>query len=239
MLPFNNISISALLQLLLIAVVIFLTHRLINTLVNKWIKKEQKQSLNSVYMPVTINLVWIIFIIYAIYTVALLNPIIAMFISGLLLIAAWNYVKDFVQGILFRFQKGDLVTQQIKIGDLSGEVIKMKNTGLHIQLENGESVHYPYSKLTNKILAINTSVNKDYQYCTLNLSVPYTKDIEKIKKQLDFHLLSVPWIISTMQIKTEVISKDSEKINFKINAYTLDKKYVSKIQQSIDNISFD
>ena len=118
----------------------------------------------------------------------------------------------------------------------SGEVIKMRNTKIDLQLENGEIVQYPYSKLSKQVIGISTTV-KHFKYCSLNISAPYTKEIETLKKQIVIHLLNIPWIVSSMSIKTEFIVQDSETINIKIGAYTLDEKFIPKIQQALNRIN--
>jgi len=238
MLHFNQISISKFAGLIILAVLIFVVHRSINLLINKWVKKEAQESLLSVYVPITINFVWIFFILYCIYLLAIINPLVSVFISSLVLLATWNYVKDFVQGTIFKVQKGNLVGQLINVNDFSGKVVKMKNTRIYLQIENGEIIEYPYSKLSDTIIAISSNV-EDYKKCTLNISVPITKEIEEIKRQLRLQLFNIPWIVSNQEIKIDIISQDLETINFKISTYTLDEKFIPKIQQIVDFIKFD
>lgn len=238
MLHFNQISISKFAGLIILAVLIFVVHRSINLLINKWVKKEAQESLLSVYVPITINFVWIFFILYCIYLLAIINPLVSVFISSLVLLATWNYVKDFVQGTIFKVQKGNLVGQLINVNDFSGKVVKMKNTRIYLQIENGKIIEYPYSKLSDTIIAISSNV-EDCKKCTLNISVPITKEIEEIKGQLRLQLFNIPWIVTNREIKIDIISQDLETINFKISTYTLDEKFIPKIQQSIDFIKFD
>jgi len=238
MLQFNPISINKLAVLFLFALLIFIANKLINLLIRKWAKKEAQQSLLSVYLPITINFIWIFFFLYSIYELALINPVLSIFITSIVLFTTWNYINDFVQGTLFKVRKGNLVGQLIKLNDYSGEVVKMKNTRLHLQLENGQIVEYPYSKLSNAIIAISTNV-ENYKNSSLSISVPFTNEIEETKIQLRIQLFNIPWIATNKNIKIETVHKDSGKIDFKINFYTLDEKFVPKIQQALNMLKFD
>ncbi len=238
MLHFNQISYNKFVGLIMLAVFIFVLHRAINFLISKYVKKETQENLLSIIVPVAINFVWIFFFLYSIYLLAIINPLVTIFISGLLLLATWNYVKDFVHGTMFKVQKGNVIGQLIKVADVSGEVVKMKNTRIHLQLESGEIVEYPYSKLSDSILAIRSNI-EDYKKCTLRITAPLNKEIEGIKKKLRFHLFNIPWIVSNREIKIDVVGQDGKSLDIKISAYTLDEKFIPKIQQSIDLISFD
>nr|MDA3853029.1 mechanosensitive ion channel [Bacteroidales bacterium] len=154
---------------------------------------------------------------------------------GLILILTWNYVKDFVQGTIFKIQKGNIVDQSIKIETFSGVIVTMGNTKIDIQLDNGEILQYPYSKLSTQIIRTATNV-KYFKNCIFNISVPLPVEIDKLKQQILVHLLDSPWVVSTMRIKIEIVGQESEMINIKINAYTLDEKFIPKIQNSLAGI---
>lgn len=237
MIEFNEISLNKLIALLIIAILIFIAHKLISRFGIKLIKNEHQQGLMRLYVPLLTNIVWIVFFLYLIYELALINLIISIFISGLILLFTWNNIKDFIQGTIFKLQKGNIIGQQIKVGSYSGEVIKMGHTQIDILLENGEIIQYPHSKLTNQVIGISANI-KHFKHCSLNFSVPLTKEIEKLKKQITVHLLNIPWIVSTMNIKIEIVGQDSDKINLKIIAYTLDKRFIPKIQHAFDLFVF-
>lgn len=233
MTKFSEITFNTLASLLLFGLIILITHLIINRYILRWIKNKRNQSKAGIYIPIGINIVWIAFFLYTIYELALINLIISIFISGLILIATWSNIKDFIQGIVFRLQEGNITGQRIKIDDFSGKVIKMRNTRIDIQVENGEIVQYPYSKLANQVIGISNSV-KHYKYCTFSVSVPLAEGIEDTNNQIVTKLYNIPWIVSTMKIETEIIDHDSEKIHVKIKAYTLDEKFIPKIQKALN-----
>ncbi len=233
----NEFPVSKLMTLLLAALIIYVAHRLFDRYIVKFIKNERRQSSMSLHVPLVANVIWIIFFLYAIYELTLINPLISVLITGLIILVTWNNVKDFVQGTVFKLQQGNLVGQRIKVGEFSGEVIRMRNTKIDLQLENGEVIQYPYSKLSKQVIGISTSV-KHFKYCTLNITVPYTTELEALKEHVVIQLLNIPWIVSSMSIKTEIVVQDSDTIDIKIGAYTLDKKFVPKIQNALNLIEF-
>lgn len=238
MFEFNPISLNLLVSLGFLALIIFTAQRIINVLIKRWLKKETQESLLSVYVPITVNFIWIFFFLFAVYKVALTNPIMSIFISALILISTWSFVKDFVQGTLFKFQKGNLVGQLLKTDSISGKVVKMKDTRIHIQLESGDIVEYPYSKLT-KAITIMSSNEEDFKNSTLNLTVSNQLKKEEVKTQLRLLLYNTPWVASNRSIKIDVADHDAERISFKINVYTIDENFIPKIQQVLDSAKFN
>lgn len=140
MLQFNPISINKLVGIVILGLFIFVSYRFLKLLIKRWIKKEVQESLNAVYVPIIFNFVWIFFFFYTVYVLALVNPIITFFISTIILIATWGYVKDFIQGTLFKVRKGNIIGQLIRMNDASGKVFNMKSTRIHIRLDNGEII---------------------------------------------------------------------------------------------------
>ncbi len=238
MIPLHEIPFLKGIFLIAIALILIIAQWLINGYLIRFIGNERRQTSLRMYVPLIINLIWIVFAIYSIYQLALINPVVSLFIVLLILVLTWNFVKDFVQGTLFKLQKGNLVGQRIKVEDFAGEVISMRNTKVELQLESGEIIQYPYSKLTTQVIGISTGV-KYFKYFSVTLAVPYTRDIEKVKRQLGVHLLNIPWIVSTRAIKTEILPGISDETTVRINAYTLDEKFIPKIQKALDQIEFE
>jgi len=232
MVQFNEISFDRFLLLLGFSVLLFILHKFINRYVIRWAKDERKQKFIKEYLPLAINVLWILLIVYFIYKLTLANPIVSIAITGLVLLLTWHTINDFVQGTIFKIQKGNIVDQSIKIGELSGIIVKMGITKMDIQLDNGETLHYPYSKLYTQVVRTTTNV-KHFKNCIFTISVPFTADVEMLKKQILVSLLNSPWVVSSMPIKMEVVNQDAEKRNIKINAYTLDDKFIPKIQHAL------
>ena len=49
----------------------------------------------------------------------------------------------------------------------------------------------------------------------------------------------MPWVISTMKIKVEVVEERNANIEFKVVVYTSSAKYISRIKQEIAELLFD
>lgn len=235
---FNGIPLLRFATLVAIAIAIVIAHWLISRYVIRFVRNEHRQRSLGLYVPLITNIIWILYFLYTFYVLALINPVISIFVFGLILALTWNYVKDFVHGTLFKLQKGNLAGQRIKADGFSGEVIRMRNTKIDLQLENGEIIQYPYSKLSNQAIGISTSV-KHQKYFTIQHTVRYKGDPESLKMEVNSSLLNIPWIVSTMNIKTEILERDSEKTVIRINGYTLDEKFILKIQRALELMEFE
>ena len=64
-------------------------------------------------------------------------------------------------------------------------------------------------------------------------------DKRSAKEKLISHLLSMPWVISTMKIKVEVVDERNANIELKVIVYTSSEKYISRIKQEIAELLFD
>ncbi len=237
MIGFNDIVI-----LIWAALILFLVFWFFQKYVIRWIKNDRIHDALEFYIPVMRNTVWVLFIIDLLYEVILLNyqsswvkGIMACGMFGIIIAFVWGIIRDFIQGIIFKFQKGNIIGQRIKLDDFSGEIVQMKNTKLDIQLENGEIIQYPYSKLTSKVVTKPT-IARHLKSCSFSISVPYGTHLEKTKEQITRYMLNIPWVISGMKMKIEVIDQNLEEINLKIIVYTIDEKYISKIKQEVDSL---
>lgn len=168
----------------------------------------------------------------------LINPLISIFISGLVLFSTWSFVYDFVHGTFFKFQRGNLLGKTIKMKDLEGKVVKLGSSRINLQLENSEIIEYPYSKLSSEVILIR-SQRENYINSTINISVPFKNEIEDLKQQLRIQLFNIPWIVSNKDIIIKIVNQDSIKIDFKINVYTLDEEFTPKIRHALESIKFE
>jgi len=232
MVQFNEISFDRFLLLLGFSVLLFILHKFINRYVIRWAKDERKQKYIKEYVPLAINILWILLIVYFIYKLTLANPIVSIAITGLVLLLTWHNVNDFVQGTIFKLQKGNIVDQRIKIGAFSGVIVKMGSTKMDIQLDNGETLQYPYSKLSAQVVRTTTNV-KHFKNCIFTVAVPFTSETEQLKNRAFVNLLNSPWVVSSMPIKIEMIEQDTAQLILKVNAYTLDDKFSPKIKQAV------
>ena len=232
-----NIPISLFIQLFLTAVVLFLFFWIMIKYVVPRIKKEKIQNYLSYYLPLFRNTIWILFFMSFIYKLALYDPYASLFVFGSLLAFTWQFVRDFIQGVIFGFQKGNIIGQSIKIEDYSGIVTELQITKLHLELENGEILQYPYSKITGQKL-IKPTTTDHLKSCNFTVSVSSKVDIDDAKHKLKSFLLNMPWVVSSRKIKLEVFEQQNQITDIKVVVFTSHEKYIPKIKQEVADLIF-
>ena len=235
---FQDISFGMFFRLISAAVSIFIFFFIAKRYLTPWIRNERLQEHLRFYLPLVRNVVWILFCIDLIYEISLINLFVSLSLFGVIIALLWQLVRDFVQGIIFGFQKGDIVGQRLKINDYSGVVSAQTTTKLHLEIENGEIIQFPYSKVTSQLVSKPT-VAGHLKTCSFSVVLSEKVNIDAAKDKLTSHLLSMPWVISTMKIKVEVVEERNANIELKVVVYTSSEKYISRIKQEIAELLFD
>jgi len=235
---FNEISIGMFLRLISEAFWIFIVFWVFINYIIPWIRNERIQERLKFYLPLIRNVFWVLFFIDLIYELSIINPIVSVSIFGVIVGLLWQFIRDFVQGVIFGFQKGNIIGQRLKINDYSGTVADLKTTKLHLEIENGEIVQFPYSKISSQLVSKPT-VTKHLKSCSFSVYLSEHVNVDKAQNRLIEHLLNMPWVISTMKIKVEVVEERRESIELKVVVYTSDEKYIPRIKQEVSELLFD
>tara|TARA_B110000285_G_scaffold181059_1_gene204279 strand:- start:295 stop:1014 length:720 start_codon:yes stop_codon:yes gene_type:complete len=235
---FHDISFGMFFRLISAAFSIFIFFFITKRYLTPWIRNEQLKEDLCFYLPLVRNVVWILFFIDLVYEISLINLLLSLSIFGVIIALLWQLVRDFVQGIIFGFQKGDIVGQRLKIDNYSGIVSAQTTTKLHLEIENGEIIQFPYSKV-NTHLVSKPTVARHLKSCSFSVVLSEKVNIDAAKEKLISHLLSMPWVISTMKIKVEVVDERNTNIELKVIVYTSSEKYISRIKQEIAELLFN
>ena len=235
---FHDISFGMFFRLISAAFSIFIFFFITKRYLTPWIRNEQLKEDLCFYLPLVRNVVWILFFIDLVYEISLINLLLSLSLFGVIIALLWQLVRDFVQGIIFGFQKGDIVGQRLKIDNYSGIVSAQTTTKLHLEIENGEIIQFPYSKV-NTHLVSKPTVARHLKSCSFSVVLSEKVNIDAAKEKLISHLLSMPWVISTMKIKVEVVDERNTNIELKVIVYTSSEKYISRIKQEIAELLFN
>jgi len=234
---FNQISFGLFASMFFTAFGIFIFFWLVIRYVIPRIRKERLQDKLHFYVPLVRNAVWVLFFIDLIYELALVNPYVTLGLFGVGLALSWQLVRDYIQGIIFGFQKGNIIGQRIKIEEYSGIISELKATKLNLEIENGEIIQFPYGKVTSQIISKPTFA-KHLKSCGFTVSLSSKVDVGKAQQKLMRRLLNMPWVISSMKIKIEVLEQNQQQIDLKVVVYTSDEKYIPKIKQEVSELIF-
>jgi len=230
---FNIIPTSLLLTLLIRAFWIVLFFGFIQHVLLKVIRKERIHDLIKFYNPLFRNLAWILFAVNAIYRLAKINPVVSLAVIGVLIALGWKSIRNFVQGTIFKFQKGDIVGQRLKLKNYSGVVKEMKHTKLELNTQNGEIIQIPYNKIISEV-TIKPIATKYLKTGSIIIDLPEGSDVEQRKSEYKKRLFNSPWVISHKGIKIEHLKLKKGKQQLKIAFSVLHLEYVDRVRKAIE-----
>lgn len=226
---FANIPISLLILLFIQAVCIFLTFSLIQHIVVKVIRKEWLHDWVAFHNPLFRNIAWVLFTINAVYRLAEVNPVVSLVVVGVILALGWQSIRDFVQGTIFRFQRGNLKGQRLKVKSYDGIVNKMENTKIELITDNEEVLQIPYNKIISAVTTKPTAT-KHLIKGQIIVNLDKNSPIEVAESKLKTQLMNIPWVVTSKGIKIEKI-KDKNKL--KIAFSTLNEGFVERVKKEV------
>ena len=227
---FNNIPTSLILYLLIQAFAIAAFFGVIQHVIVKAIRNERWHEFITFYNPVVRNIAWVLFAINLVYQMANVNPIVSLAVLGVVLALGWQSIRDFVQGTIFRFQKGNIKGQVLKVKAFKGVVNKMQNTKIELVTNNEEIIQIPYSRIITAITTKPTAT-KHLRVGHVFVDLPEGGDIEAIKATTQERLLNMPWVVSSKGVKIE---KKAGKQRLKIAFSTLDEACIDRVKKTIN-----
>jgi hypothetical protein len=227
---FNNIPTSLILYLLIQALWIAAFFGVIQQVVVKAIRHERWHEFIAFYNPLVRNIAWILFAINIVYRLANVNPIVSLAVVGVVLALGWQSIRDFVQGTIFRLQKGNIKGQLLKVKSFKGVVNKMQNTKIELVTNNEEIIQIPYSRIITAITTKPTA-SKHLKVGHIFVDLPKDGDIEAIKSSTKERLLNMPWVVSSQGVKIE---KKAGSQRLKVAFSTLDEACIERVKKTIN-----
>lgn len=213
---FQTIPFSIVFILLVQAIWIVVIFGLVQHLVIRMIKRESLNEWLSFYVPLIRNIIWALFLVKVVFTFGTYQPLLVLFITSVSLALTWSILRDLVLGTIFRFQKGNIEGQEVRLNEFSGQVTKMGETKLSIVLKNGEVVLLPYQKLFTEVLIIPLT-NKQIKAVSIILPIVAFKNIESIKKQIKAIVLASPWVVIKNGVIIELFNDENNERKIKIS----------------------
>lgn len=213
---FQNISFKIIIILFIQAFWIISAFLVIQHIVIRMIKNERLHDWLAFYIPLIRNIVWTLFVLRMVSILGKYQPIFTLFIVGVMVALTWSVLRDFIQGTIFRLQKGDIVGQQIQLENYKGTVLKTGETKMSIELKNGEIVQLPYNKLFTDVI-IKPISNRQIKTQTLILPISRNKAIDAVKTELIKKIVAYPWVVIKNGIVVDFFNDDQQERKVKLS----------------------
>lgn len=196
-----------------------------------FLKNERWHDRMVFYLPIIRNIALFLLVVEVLVVLGVEHPLLVVGVLAAVIVVLWGYVSNVVLGTVFRFQRGNLKGQGIKVEEFSGKVIEMRNAKLEIETEKGEILQMPYSKLINNV-EIKPSAAKYLKSCTVLIEVK-EDGFKKLQNDVLGLVSRLPYVVDSVLPKIEVVDQNLNSYSCKVVVYTNDDKYVPLIKAKL------
>ena len=174
----------------------------------------------------------LVFISFSMQNNIALSIILMLFLISILFFFSHFYLKNYIAGLFFKSSNEYKIGDQITVKDKTGRIEYFTYTQLKIKNPEGDNILIPYSLLINESKSLR-KVQEKVNTCTFKLELSANDNIESQISSLKQYIRLLPWVHPSFDANIEITNKDSSLVNVTITVYTFDKKYYSKIEQSV------
>ena len=222
--------------ILIAALGIFLLFRGL-TFLNKTLPLSKRIKLYLGYLlPVAEFVFWLGFFIWAVRSLYAAYDFVALIIIvallALMAAPAWFLFRDFIYGLIIKFQQKIEINSAIEIEDINGIVIRTGLLGFDIKTSEGNIDNIPYNKIIGKIIPRHgTNINLDSHL--VRLCIKTTADIKELLPKLKTTLINAPWMAGSHEPIIKKVEKQTESYLIDVVVYTIDETHVDKIREYV------
>lgn len=152
----------------------------------------------------------------------------------ILIILAWYLFRDLITGVILKAENTFKPGENIRIGDVSGKIIKTGARTIKIVTVDGELFEIPFSKIINQQIIKPSNKEKKTGH-TCHLKVPSAYQPGKVKELVKRRILEIPWIINNDDINVNIIREDSDYFIFEVVLHTLSSDLIFKTEEILKN----
>ena len=207
---------------------IFLVFWCLHRYVLPFIKNRPSRRFISTWFLRLEILIWVLFAIYVISLLTLINTTVALIFITLMITLGWNSWKNLISGLLFRLER------KIEVGEFmyldkgeenayEGTVQKIRSRSITIRQVNGDFILIPYSRLDSAIIS-KSNLGGILMRHTFDIELK-GMDLSKVKDTLMRILHECPWSVPAK----DPIIKNLGGMRYQITSFTFDKNAGDKL----------
>lgn len=183
------------------------------------------------YLPPCRNVLFFLLILEVVIGLGINSPFLTLGVATGLLFVSWGYSKELFQGTIFKFQRGNIAGQRLKVGDYAGRIVALNNTKLELETEKGEILQIPYSQIVGDVEIKPTSA-KYLRACVLILRTSQ-RDYVKFERDVRTVISKIPYVVDSVKPKFEIINQNTKEVECKLVLYTNDEKFIPQIKSKL------
>lgn len=221
---------------ILLGILLFAAFRVLHYVIRHLLSKNRHIDTLKRVLPLGEGIVWFLFWTWALKSIFEEQLIYSLGVLVIVLVVlvwvSWFAIKDFIAGVVLKFEAAFQEGEQINIENVVGVVKYLGYFSLEIQTEQGEKINIPYSSISGQVRRKleDTELFKSYSF---ELSIAKDKNIPDIFEKLRITSINAPWTSINKLSQFHLLEEDSNFYNFKIVIYSLDTKYFQAIKNYI------
>ncbi len=226
----------AIIKVLIFAFALFLIIKLFERIAKVVFVKRIYRLYFQRYYPILETVVWLLFVLWSIdqifkdrlyYSVALI-----LIILVTLVWISWFAVRDFIAGIIFKAQDVYEAGQWIKISEIEGRLKSIGYLSLEIEIESGEIIKFPYSKITGVIHSI-SDPEEHSNHHRFEIELNRTNSLKENVESLRQIILNSPWTLLTKAPQIQLLEENENHFVFEIFVYSISKEFFRNIENDV------
>ncbi|MEO1450925.1 MAG: hypothetical protein AAFV07_15455 [Bacteroidota bacterium] len=226
-------SLRGLLVLGLMGAAIWGGFRLMNQVVIPLVSRRGNLSLSwNRISPLVEACSWTIFAFFVLYQFLRPNPLVGGALMLLVVASLWASIRDFMTGLLIRLGGWLSPGQNIRQEEFAGQVLRLGNLGVELELENGEILAVPYHKLAgNSVIKGNPSEQIRSHAFEMHTALPTAgvNQVEAIRRAV----MNLPWSVGTRPPRVELIDQHETYGHYRIILYSSHERYFPQMESII------
>jgi len=223
---------------ILLGILLFAAFRVLHYVIGHLLSKNRHIGTFKRVLPLSEGIVWFLFWSWALRSI--FEEQIIYFLGVLVIVlvvlvwVSWFAIKDFIAGVVLKFEAAFQEGEQINIQNVKGIVKHLGYFSLEIQTEQGEKINIPYSSISGQVRRKleDTELFKSYSF-----ELTIAKDIgtPDVFEKLRITSINAPWTSINKLSQFHLLKENDTFYSFKVVIYSLDTKYFQAIKNYIQN----
>lgn len=228
-----GITLRGLLMLALLGVAIWGVFRVMNKIIIPLLSRRGNLSLSwQRISPLAEACTWTCYAFFVLYQFLLPNPVVGIALALLVVASLWGVIRDFMTGLLIRLGGWLSPGQNIRQDAFAGQVLRLGNLGVELELENGEILAVPYHKLArDSVIKGNLSeqIRSHAFELYTKLPAPGVNQVEAIRRSI----MNLPWAVGSRAPRVELIHQYETYAHYRIILYSSHERYFPPMESYI------
>lgn len=197
MIEIKPIPVALLILLAFFAAIIFFVFKLARQYGLPLVKKRKTYRLFDLWLFRMEFMAWALFLVFALYRLLISSPYLSLFFVAIIIMSGRAFWKDFIPGLLFRFEKNAEVGDSMRYDNGNCTIESIGQRNLHLRNKAGEIIILPYSHVSEAIIAKSVQKSNLYQF-TFKVEIK-SEDPSAASALLEKYIQECPWSIPSRQ----------------------------------------